>query len=123
MQAWLDENDGSDGWTMVPACRRGAVNDAVAVYLRDAALEAAFVARWCAVDRAEVAKGRSGFAAMCRSRGCQRRGIGHLGAAGDHPPPSRSQPVLVCRSRETIASARPAGWSCRRCMDGALPDR
>jgi hypothetical protein len=45
MQAWLDENDGGDHWTMVPASLRGVVNDAVAVYLRDAALAAAFVAR------------------------------------------------------------------------------
>jgi hypothetical protein len=70
MQAWLDENDGSDGWTMVPTGLRGVVNDSVVVYLRDAALAAPFVARWCAVDRAEVADGRSGFATMRRCRGC-----------------------------------------------------
>jgi hypothetical protein len=34
------------------------VNDAVAVYLPDAALAAAFVSRWCAVDRSEVADGQ-----------------------------------------------------------------
>ena len=75
MQAWFDENDGAEGWTMVTCWPARVVNDAVAVYLRDAGLAAAFVARSCAADRAEVADGSAGFATMPR---CQRRGIGNL---------------------------------------------
>jgi hypothetical protein len=48
MQAWLDENCGADGWAMTPAGLRGVVNDAVAIYFRDATSAAAFVGRWCA---------------------------------------------------------------------------
>jgi hypothetical protein len=37
---------------MTPAGTRGVVNDAVAIYFRDAAFAAAFAARWClAPDR------------------------------------------------------------------------
>lgn len=46
MHAWLDDNCGADGWSMTPA-GRGVINDAIAVYFRDATLAAAFVARWC----------------------------------------------------------------------------
>ena len=122
----MDENDGSDGWTMVPACRRGVVNDAVAVYLRDAALEAAFVARWCAVDRAEVANGRSGFATMSRSRVrlghqlsgniCLARGFGDGFAAADanrqtsqrsqKKPPSHAHRILLI----TMTGSVPNRW-------------
>lgn len=48
MAAWLDETCGADGWVIAPAGMRGVVNDAMAVYFRDATLAAAFVARWCA---------------------------------------------------------------------------
>src|SRR5947209_7518329 len=90
----------------------GVVNDAVAVYLRDAALAAAFVARWCAVDRVEDADGRSGFVKVPRVPAARR----HSNPVGDHAPPLRGQDVLVCRSRETTVSARPDRWSCRRWM-------
>ena len=46
--AWLDENCGSDGWTMTPSGVRGVLNDAVSIYFLDATLASAFVARWCA---------------------------------------------------------------------------
>jgi hypothetical protein len=46
MHAWLDDNC-ADGWDITPA-GRCVVNDAIAVYFRDAALAAAFAARWCA---------------------------------------------------------------------------
>ena len=57
MHGWLDENCGADGWTMVPAGIRGVVNDALAIYFLDATLASAFVARWCAASRVEVAEG------------------------------------------------------------------
>ena len=47
MSAWLDEHCGVRGWTICPAGTRGVVNDAIAVWLREAACGAAFVARWC----------------------------------------------------------------------------
>jgi hypothetical protein len=52
MQVWLDQSAGADGWTMTPAGMRGVVNDAIAVYLADATIASAFVARWCAGHRA-----------------------------------------------------------------------
>src|SRR6195256_4556138 len=57
MQTWLDENAGADGWAMTPSGARGVVNDAIAVYFADAAIASAFVARWCAGHKAEVAEG------------------------------------------------------------------
>jgi hypothetical protein len=57
MHVWLDENCGADGWAMTPAGLRGVVNDAVAVYFRQATLAAAFVSRWCATALAEVSGG------------------------------------------------------------------
>ncbi len=47
MHAWLDDNCGVGRWQMTPAGLRGVVNDAVAVWLREAACAASFVARWC----------------------------------------------------------------------------
>jgi hypothetical protein len=57
MHRWLDENCGAGGWAMVPAGLRGVVNDAVAIYFRDAALAAAFVSRRCAGSRVEISEG------------------------------------------------------------------
>ena len=57
LKAWLDDNCGAAGWAMTPAGLRGGLNDAVAVYFRDAALAGAFVARWCRGDRAETIDG------------------------------------------------------------------
>jgi len=42
---------------MTPAGIRGVINDAVAVYFRDAILAAAFVARWCAPATRGMAEG------------------------------------------------------------------
>ena len=56
MHKWLDENCGADGWVRAPAGTRG-VNDALAIYFLDAAVASAFVARWCARNRAVVADG------------------------------------------------------------------
>src|SRR5579862_2165362 len=57
MKDWLDDNCGAEGWAMTPAGLRGVVNDAIAVYVGDAALAAAFVARWCRLHRAESIEG------------------------------------------------------------------
>jgi hypothetical protein len=57
MHQWLDENCGADGWAMTPSGARGVVNDAIAIYLADAPIASAFVARWCAGHKAEVADG------------------------------------------------------------------
>ena len=57
MQTWLDQNAGADGWVMTPSGARGVVNDAIAIYLADATIASAFVARWCAGHRAETVDG------------------------------------------------------------------
>jgi hypothetical protein len=57
MTAWLDDNCGADGWAMTPSGMRGVLNDALSIYFPDAALASAFVARWCAGYRAEIAEG------------------------------------------------------------------
>jgi hypothetical protein len=57
MQAWLDENCGAESWAMTPAGIRGVVNDALAVYFRDATLASGFVARWCAGYKVETTEG------------------------------------------------------------------
>jgi hypothetical protein len=41
------DNCGAHGWEITPAGMRGIVNDAIAVYFRDATMDAAFAARWC----------------------------------------------------------------------------
>ena len=55
--AWLDANCGADGWTSAPSSTRGVVNNALAIYFADVTLANAFVARWCAAQRAEVVDG------------------------------------------------------------------
>jgi hypothetical protein len=57
MHAWLDENCGADGWAMTPAGLRGVRNDAVAIYFLDATLAVAFISRWCARSKVEIAEG------------------------------------------------------------------
>jgi hypothetical protein len=57
MHAWLDQNAGADGWAMTPSGARGVVNDAIAVYLADATIASAFVARWCSGQRPKIAEG------------------------------------------------------------------
>lgn len=57
MTRWLDATCGADGWAMTPAGLRGVVNDAVAVYFRDATLAGAFVARWCRAQPPEIVAG------------------------------------------------------------------
>jgi hypothetical protein len=57
MTAWLDENCGSDGWTMTPSGTRGVLNDATSIYFADATLASAFVARWCVGSKVETAGG------------------------------------------------------------------
>jgi len=54
---WLDQNAGADGWAMTPSGARGVANDAIAIYLADATIASAFVARWCAGHRAVAADG------------------------------------------------------------------
>ena len=53
MHAWLDQSAGADGWAMTPSGMREIVNDSIAVYLADATIASAFVARWCAGHKAE----------------------------------------------------------------------
>src|ERR1700730_8247418 len=55
--AWLDANCGADGWAMAPDGLHGVLNDAIAIYLNDATLAGAFVARWCAGYKVESADG------------------------------------------------------------------
>jgi hypothetical protein len=55
--AWLDENCGSDGWSMTPSGMRGVLNDALSIYFLEATLASAFVARWCAGSRVEAKGG------------------------------------------------------------------
>ena len=57
MHEWLDQNAGADGWAITPSGSRGVVNDALAIYLADATIASAFVARWCAGHRAVAADG------------------------------------------------------------------
>ena len=57
LKAWLDDNCGAEGWAMTPSGLRGVLNDAVAVYFRDATLAGAFVVRWCRGDRVETVEG------------------------------------------------------------------
>ena len=57
LKAWLDDNCGAEGWAMTPSGVRGVVNDAVAVYFRDAAPASGFVARWCRGGAVETAGG------------------------------------------------------------------
>src|ERR1700704_4262498 len=57
MQTWLDQNAGAAGWATTPSGIRTVVNDAIAIYLADATIASAFVARWCAGHRAEAADG------------------------------------------------------------------
>ncbi len=57
MIQWLDATCGADGWAMTPAGLRGVVNDAIAVYFRDATLAGAFAARWCRAGAPEIMEG------------------------------------------------------------------
>jgi hypothetical protein len=42
---------------MTPSGMRGVLNDAISIYLADAMLAAAFVARWCVGSKVETAGG------------------------------------------------------------------
>src|SRR5947208_16924759 len=55
IQEWLDQNTGADGWAMTPSGTRGVINDATAIYFADAAIASAFVARWCAGQKPNIA--------------------------------------------------------------------
>lgn len=57
MIACRDENCGADGWATMPSGVRGALNDTLSNYFLDASLANAFVARWCAGNKAEAAEG------------------------------------------------------------------
>jgi hypothetical protein len=76
MHSWLDENCGADGWAMVPAGLRGVLNDAVAIYFRDAALPPSSPVG-APARRLRSAKGRSGCGWTGRQRApkpdCTRR--------------------------------------------------
>ena len=54
---WLDHNCGAEGWAITPSGMRGVLNDALSIYFLDATLASAFVARWCAGYRVEIAEG------------------------------------------------------------------
>ena len=53
MIAWLDANCGPGFWAMAPSGASGVVNDAVAIYFRNAELARAFVTCWCIGCRIE----------------------------------------------------------------------
>jgi hypothetical protein len=57
IKAWLDENCGANGSAITPSGTRGLLNDALSIYLVDATLASAFVARWCAGYSIETAGG------------------------------------------------------------------
>ena len=57
MNAWLDENCGSDGWMMTPSGMRGVLSKATSIYFADVTLASAFVARWCVGNRVETTGG------------------------------------------------------------------
>jgi hypothetical protein len=57
MNAWLDENCGSDGWAMTPSGMRGVLSEAASIYFADVILASAFVARWCVGSRVETTGG------------------------------------------------------------------
>jgi hypothetical protein len=61
MQEWLDQNAGADGWAMTPSGMRGVLNDTLSIYLADATIASAFVARWCVGHRAESTEAYSAF--------------------------------------------------------------
>ena len=48
IHAWLDQSCGASGWAMAGT---GGGNHTLALYLLDASLVGAFVARWCATSR------------------------------------------------------------------------
>ena len=58
---------------MAPAGLHGVMNDAIAIYLNDATLAGAFVARWCAGYKIESADG-----AFSDTRGRRRRALPSL---------------------------------------------
>jgi hypothetical protein len=57
IRGWLDDNCGAEGWAMTPSGLKGVVNDAIAVYFRDAMLAGAFVVRWCRGSKVETVEG------------------------------------------------------------------
>jgi hypothetical protein len=57
INAWLDENCGSDGWVMTPSGMRGVLSEAASIYFADVTLASAFVARWCAGSKVETTGG------------------------------------------------------------------
>ena len=57
MNAWLDENCGSDGWAMTPSGMRGVLSEAASIYFAEVTVATAFVARWCAGSRVETSGG------------------------------------------------------------------
>src|SRR3954463_3094155 len=61
IHSWLDSNCAADGWSITPAGFRGVVNGAMVVYFPDTALATAFVARWCARQKVDIAGGAFRF--------------------------------------------------------------
>jgi hypothetical protein len=59
MNAWLGANCGPDAWAIAPSGSLSVVNDALAIYLLDATIASAFVARSCAAQRIENKEGVS----------------------------------------------------------------
>jgi len=70
---------------VTPSGTRGVLNDAISIYFADATLASAFVARWCAVRKAEMAGGVSTCARMSRRRGSGRGCIGRRDARRGQP--------------------------------------
>jgi len=106
MTAWLDENCGSDGWSMTPSGMRGVLNDALSIYFLAATLASAFVARWCAGSRVEAKGG------VFRLRGDEPAGPI---AAGLH-----RTPYARARSPRFRGLFRSRPWDSRSSPTGAL---
>jgi hypothetical protein len=133
MTAWLDANCGAGNWAMTPAGRRGAVNDAFAIYFLDPALANAFVAlvpRLPDRDRGRRFSGAAGHTRRARPRetaqhalaadivgGGTRCGIGAQQHDARPPymllravprPDHGFQPLAITRTEPDLDAAHPA---------------
>ena len=93
LKAWLDDNCGADCWAMTPSGLRGVLNDAVAVYFRDATLAGGFVARWCRGYQAETV-GRRFRRSAIRPRSSERCFALFIQAGSFSMSVWRSSPIL-----------------------------
>jgi hypothetical protein len=72
VHAWLDNNCGADDWEIAPAGMHGLIDDAIAVYFRDAMMAAAFAARWYTPVTLDVSDGSRASATTSPPRASPR---------------------------------------------------